>query len=49
MDQFQKSDDISERVGLPIQTVRSFLRQIIAGVSSESIRSNLFMLRALSH
>lgn len=32
MDQFQKSDDISERVGLPIQTVRSFLSQIIAGV-----------------
>lgn len=32
MDQFQQSDDISERVGLPIATVRSFLRQIIAGV-----------------
>jgi len=32
MDQFQKSDDITERVGLPVPTVRSFLRQIIAGV-----------------
>lgn len=32
MDQSQKSDDISERVGLPLPTVRSFLRQIIAGV-----------------
>mmetsp|Transcript_18184 Transcript_18184/g.23450 ORF Transcript_18184/g.23450 Transcript_18184/m.23450 type:complete len:363 (-) Transcript_18184:121-1209(-) len=32
MDQSQRSDDISERVGLPLQTVRSFLRQIIAGV-----------------
>ena len=32
MDQCQHSDDISERVGLPIATVRSFLRQIIAGV-----------------
>ena len=32
MDQFQTSDDISERVGLPLPTVRSFLRQIIAGV-----------------
>lgn len=32
MDQFQSSDDISERVGLPLSTVRSFLRQIIAGV-----------------
>jgi serine/threonine protein kinase len=32
MDQFQKSDDITERVGLPVATVRSFLRQIIAGV-----------------
>jgi serine/threonine protein kinase len=32
MDRFQKSDDISERVGLPVPTVRSFLRQIIAGV-----------------
>jgi cyclin-dependent kinase len=32
MDQTQTSDDISERVGLPVPTVRSFLRQIIAGV-----------------
>lgn len=32
MDHFQTSDDISERVGLPLPTVRSFLRQIIAGV-----------------
>jgi serine/threonine protein kinase len=32
MDQFQQSDDISERVGLPVATVRSFLRQIVAGV-----------------
>ena len=32
MDQYQSSDDISERVGLPLATVRSFLRQIIAGV-----------------
>lgn len=32
MDQHQRSEDISERVGLPLQTVRSFLRQIIAGV-----------------
>ena len=32
MDQFQTSDDISDRVGLPLPTVRSFLRQIIAGV-----------------
>jgi serine/threonine protein kinase len=32
MDQCQTSDDISERQGLPISTVRSFLRQIIAGV-----------------
>ena len=32
MDRFQTSDDIANRVGLPIQTVRSFLRQIIAGV-----------------
>jgi cyclin-dependent kinase len=32
MDQFQTSDDISERIGLPVPTVRSFLRQIIAGV-----------------
>ena len=32
MDQFQTSDDISDRVGLPLPTVRNFLRQIIAGV-----------------
>ena len=32
MDQCQSSDDISERVGLPVATVRSFLRQIIAGL-----------------
>lgn len=32
MDQHQRSEDISERIGLPIGTVRSFLRQIIAGV-----------------
>lgn len=32
MDQFQRSEDISERVGLPIATTRSFLRQIISGV-----------------
>jgi len=32
MDQFQTSDDITERVGLNVQTIRSFLRQIIAGV-----------------
>jgi len=32
MDQHQRSEDISERVGLPLPTVRSFLRQIIAGV-----------------
>mmetsp|Transcript_111188 Transcript_111188/g.166578 ORF Transcript_111188/g.166578 Transcript_111188/m.166578 type:complete len:329 (+) Transcript_111188:60-1046(+) len=32
MDQHQTSDDISERVGLPQDTVRSFLKQIIAGV-----------------
>jgi len=32
MDQYQTSDDISERVGLPQATVKSFLRQIIAGV-----------------
>ncbi|KAL3938134.1 MAG: hypothetical protein SGBAC_006896 [Bacillariaceae sp.] len=32
MDQFQTSDDISDRVGLPLDTVRSFLRQIAAGV-----------------
>ena len=32
MDSFQRSDDISERVGLPLATVRSFLRQIVSGV-----------------
>lgn len=32
MDKCQKSDDINERIGLPIASVRSFLRQIIAGV-----------------
>ena len=32
MDQYQTSDDISERVGLPVPMVRSFLRQILAGV-----------------
>lgn len=32
MDKQQRSNDISERVGLPLSTVRSFLRQIIAGV-----------------
>ena len=32
MDLFQTSDDITERVGLNVQTIRSFLRQIIAGV-----------------
>ena len=32
MDRCQRSSDISERIGLPLSTVRSFLRQIIAGV-----------------
>jgi serine/threonine protein kinase len=32
MDQHQTSDDIHQRVGLPIPMVRSFLRQILAGV-----------------
>jgi len=32
MDKYQTSDDISERVGLPVPMVRSFLRQILAGV-----------------
>lgn len=32
MDSQQRSDDISERVGLALPIVRSFLRQIIAGV-----------------
>lgn len=34
MDQFQTSDDIADRVGLPLPTVRSFLKQIIAGVGT---------------
>eukprot|EP00548_Thalassiothrix_antarctica_P007818 CAMPEP_0194134746 /NCGR_PEP_ID=MMETSP0152-20130528/4823_1 /TAXON_ID=1049557 /ORGANISM="Thalassiothrix antarctica, Strain L6-D1" /LENGTH=389 /DNA_ID=CAMNT_0038830619 /DNA_START=357 /DNA_END=1526 /DNA_ORIENTATION=- len=32
MDKHQTSDEISERVGLPVPMVRSFLRQILAGV-----------------
>lgn len=32
MDKYQTSDEISERVGLPVPMVRSFLRQILAGV-----------------
>jgi len=32
MDKYQTSDDISDRVGLPVPMVRSFLRQILAGV-----------------
>eukprot|EP00545_Synedropsis_sp_CCMP1620_P011960 CAMPEP_0119030990 /NCGR_PEP_ID=MMETSP1176-20130426/41309_1 /TAXON_ID=265551 /ORGANISM="Synedropsis recta cf, Strain CCMP1620" /LENGTH=360 /DNA_ID=CAMNT_0006987371 /DNA_START=480 /DNA_END=1562 /DNA_ORIENTATION=- len=32
MDKFQTSDDINDRVGLPIPTVRSFLKQILDGV-----------------
>lgn len=32
MDKHQTSDDINDRVGLPVPTVRSFLRQILAGV-----------------
>jgi hypothetical protein len=32
MDKHQTSDDINDRVGLPIPMVRSFLRQILAGV-----------------
>mmetsp|Transcript_3168 Transcript_3168/g.4341 ORF Transcript_3168/g.4341 Transcript_3168/m.4341 type:complete len:311 (+) Transcript_3168:677-1609(+) len=32
MDQYQTSDDISERRGLPVPMVRSFMRQILAGV-----------------
>lgn len=32
MDQQQTSDDISERVGLPVPTVRSFMQQILKGV-----------------
>lgn len=32
MDKHQTSDDINDRVGLPVATVRSFLRQILAGV-----------------
>ena len=33
MDQYQTSDDINDRVGLPLHSVKSFLRQILAGVS----------------
>jgi len=32
MDQMQTSDDVNERIGLPPQMVRSFMRQILAGV-----------------
>ena len=32
MDKHQTSDDINDRVGLPVPTVRSFLKQILAGV-----------------
>ena len=32
MDQYQTSADITDRVGLPVPMVRSFLRQILAGV-----------------
>ena len=32
MDQCQTSDDISDRVGLPLATVKSFLHQILSGV-----------------
>ena len=32
MDQYQTSDDINERVGLPASMVRSFMRQILQGV-----------------
>jgi len=34
MDQHQRSSDISEREGLPLPTVKSFLQQIIAGVGN---------------
>jgi serine/threonine protein kinase len=32
MDQYQTSDDIADRVGLPSPMVKSFLKQILAGV-----------------
>jgi len=32
IDKYQTSNEISERVGLPVPIVRSFLRQILAGV-----------------
>jgi cyclin-dependent kinase len=32
LDQHQTSDDINDRIGLPIHMVHSFLRQILAGV-----------------
>mmetsp|Transcript_23216 Transcript_23216/g.32507 ORF Transcript_23216/g.32507 Transcript_23216/m.32507 type:complete len:405 (+) Transcript_23216:226-1440(+) len=32
MDQYQTSDDINDRIGLPIPTVRNFLSQILQGV-----------------
>ena len=32
MDQYQTSNDISERVGLPVPMVRSFMKQILQGV-----------------
>lgn len=32
MDQYQTSDDINDRVGLPVHMVRNFLRQILQGV-----------------
>mmetsp|Transcript_35452 Transcript_35452/g.71859 ORF Transcript_35452/g.71859 Transcript_35452/m.71859 type:complete len:236 (-) Transcript_35452:733-1440(-) len=32
MDQYQTSDDINERVGLPTPMVRSFMKQILSGV-----------------
>lgn len=32
MDRIQTSDDINERIGLPVATVRSFMRQILSGV-----------------
>lgn len=32
MDQYQTSDDINERVGLPAPMVRDFMRQILSGV-----------------
>jgi serine/threonine protein kinase len=42
------SDDISERVGLPVPTVRSFLRQIIAGVRVLCDKCMTFTLVLLS-